>query len=201
MRKASSSITPLVSLEVLLSVVCLFLGWFEFVLLRAVGKITFPQWGGLFEFLFALVPVALSLIGSFYLLNSLLSLAIAYGLLKKRIWTWNLARILAIIGILAGVFSLPYGIMSIIFCALILFYLSRKEVKIFLRKSELSDNDKQAGENLTIRQHPIYEELLHSYSHVYGKTGKWKLDSEIEDYVKKGLTQEEAILKLAKRNT
>ena len=138
-RKRPSSITTLVFLEVLLSGVCLFLGWFEFVLLGEVGKITFPPWGRVFELLFALVPLALFLIGSFYLLNSLLSLAIAYGLLNKRTWTWNLARILAVMGILAGLFSLPYGLMGIILCAIILFYVSRKEVRAFLGKSILGD--------------------------------------------------------------
>ncbi len=59
-------------------------------------------------------------------------------------------------------------------------------------------SDKQASKKATIKQPPEYEKLLHSYLHVYGKTGKWQLDREIEHCIKKGLTQKEAILKLAK---
>ena len=112
-----------------------------FVLLREWGKM--PPWVSslMGEFFLALIPLVLFLIGSFYLINFLLSLAIAHGVLNARMWTGNLARILAVIGILAGVYSLPYGLMSIVLCAIILYYLSRKEVRAFLRKSVSSDKD------------------------------------------------------------
>jgi len=44
----------------------------------------------------------------------------------------------------------------------------------------------------------LYEKMLHTYVRVEGSRGKFLLEKKIGEYVKRGLSQEEAILKAAK---
>jgi hypothetical protein len=45
----------------------------------------------------------------------------------------------------------------------------------------------------------LYDEILNAYRYVYGGRSKLVLASKIESYTKKGLTQKEATLRLAKK--
>jgi len=87
---------------------------------------------GLFGGLFAAVG---AIIGGIIIVIGLVNFAIAYGLFKGLGWAWILSLIFAIISIIFGILMFPIGIVAIIFDALIIFYLTRSNVKEFFGKA------------------------------------------------------------------
>lgn len=70
-------------------------------------------------------------IGAILILLSLLGFIVAWGLWTGKRWSWYIAFILAILGALGSLLSLPSGILSLIIDGLIIWYLWRPNVKAF----------------------------------------------------------------------
>lgn len=58
-----------------------------------------------------------------------IALAVGYGLWNLLKWGYQAAMILAILGIISGLFSLPSGILSIVIDGIIIYYLIQPEIK------------------------------------------------------------------------
>jgi len=71
-------------------------------------------------------------------LIGIVDLVIAYGLFKGSGWAWMLCLIFAVISIVFGILTFPVGIIVIIFDALIIYYLTRPNVKEFFGKAASS---------------------------------------------------------------
>jgi len=78
-------------------------------------------------------------IGGILIAIGILSLVVAYGLLKGRCWAWTLTVILSIISIVLAAISIAAGsipsIISIIVSGIILYYLYRPHVKAYFGKT------------------------------------------------------------------
>jgi hypothetical protein len=75
-----------------------------------------------------------SVSGGIFLILGALGLLIAYGLFKGHPWARNLALILSFLGIIINIGSLPISIISIAIDLLIIYYLTRPQVKAFFGK-------------------------------------------------------------------
>jgi hypothetical protein len=62
------------------------------------------------------------------------SFAVAYSYLNGLGWAWGLGLVVAVIGIVLGLPSLPGSIVSILLKVLIIYYLTRPHVKRFFGK-------------------------------------------------------------------
>lgn len=82
--------------------------------------------------------VAGIIIGGILVLIGIVDLIIAYGLFKGSGWAWMLCLIFAVISIVFGILTFPVGIITIIFNALIIYYLTRLNVKEFFGKTAAS---------------------------------------------------------------
>jgi len=91
--------------------------------------------GGLFGAFFVVVG---AIIGGILVLIGIVDLVIAYGLFKGSGWAWMLCLIFAVISIVFGILTFPVGIIVIIFDALIIYYLTRPNVKEFFGKAASS---------------------------------------------------------------
>lgn len=73
---------------------------------------------------------AISAIGVIvFLLMGFIALGIGWGLWKLKKWAYQVAMILAILGILTNLLTLPVGIIGIIISVIIIYYLTRPEIK------------------------------------------------------------------------
>jgi hypothetical protein len=70
-------------------------------------------------------------VGALLVILSLLGFLVAWGLWTGKRWSWYIAFILAILGALGSLLSLPSGILSLIIDGLIIWYLWRPNVKAF----------------------------------------------------------------------
>ena len=68
------------------------------------------------------------------LILAALNFLIAYGFWNGRGWAWTLGIIFACLGLIMGLLSLPSGIIQILINALILYYLTRPNVKRYFGK-------------------------------------------------------------------
>ena len=82
--------------------------------------------------------VAGAIIGGILMVIGIANLIIAYGLFKGRNWAWMLCLIFAVISIVFGILTFPAGIITILFNALIIYYLTRPNVKEFFGKAASS---------------------------------------------------------------
>ena len=103
-----TGVTILAVLEILVGVSGIFGG-----LLGVLGVIEIGV-RGLFYFIFII---------------GFLNLAVGWGLWTLKKWAYQVALILAIIGIITGILSLPMAIISLIINVLIIYYLTRPEIK------------------------------------------------------------------------
>lgn len=117
-----SGVTILVVLEVISSVAFLVAGAGTLALTAALGAF-FPALGGYTGF-----------VGGVLLLLGLAGLAVAWGLWTGQSWAWTLTLVLAAIGILTGLFSLPGSILGILINFVIVYYLYRPHVKEYFGK-------------------------------------------------------------------
>jgi len=141
-KNRPTGVTVLAVLEILLGLGSLGVGFilaamsaFLGSLMGGVGVsgpdgVTFSA--GLFGGLFAAIG---AIIGGIIIVIGLVNFAIAYGLLKGLGWAWILSLIFAVISIIFGILMFPIGIVAIIFDALIIFYLTRSNVKVFFGKA------------------------------------------------------------------
>ena len=70
-------------------------------------------------------------VGAFLVILSLLGLIVAWGLWTGKRWSWYIAFILAILGAIGGLASLPSGVLELIVNVLIIWYLWQTNVKAF----------------------------------------------------------------------
>jgi hypothetical protein len=87
----------------------------------------------------------LSLMGILLFLGGLFSLFVGWGLWKGVEWAWTLAVILEILGIIGGIFTIPYGLIGVLVYGLILYYLLKPNVKVWFKTK------KKKEENETVR--------------------------------------------------
>jgi hypothetical protein len=82
----------------------------------------------------------LPLIGGVLFVIGILDLGLAYGLWTGKGWAWIISLILAILGIIGSLFSLARGgfgaVVILILDAIILYYLTRPNVKAFFGESK-----------------------------------------------------------------
>jgi len=79
----------------------------------------------------ALTTAILTVIGIIVLLLGIIGLAMAWGLWAGKSWARTITIVLAVIGILSSIFSLPGGILSILINVAIIYYLTRPHVKAY----------------------------------------------------------------------
>ena len=140
-KNRPTGVTVLAVLEVLLGLGSLGVGFILAVMSAFLGSLLGSVEvsgngttisAGLFGGLFAAVG---AIIGGIIIVIGLANFAIAYGLLKGLGWAWILSLIFAIISIIFGILMFPIGLVAIIFDALIIFYLTRSNVKEFFGKA------------------------------------------------------------------
>jgi len=141
-KNRPTGVTVLAVLEILLGLGGLGVGFILAVMAAFLGSllggvgVSGPDGvtvsAGLFGSLFAAVG---AIIGGIIIVIGLVNFAIAYGLLKGLGWAWTLSLIFAIISIVFGILMFPIGIIAIIFDALIIYYLTRSNVKEFFGKA------------------------------------------------------------------
>lgn len=95
--------------------------------LSRTAPAAYEGWIGAFVTLVSLVGVALFFGGLF-------SLFVGWSLWKGAEWAWTLAVILEILGIIGGILIIPYGLIAVLVCGLILYYLFKPNVKIWFKK-------------------------------------------------------------------
>ena len=132
-------VTVLAILEVICSL--FFLGNGALLITEAASfEVEIPEGGrpilgsfvmGLFT---AIGIILFSMISIIFIIIGLIALLITYGLCTGKGWAWKLCLIFSIIGIIIGVLSLPLGVISLIINILILYYLTRQQVKAFFGK-------------------------------------------------------------------
>lgn len=101
----------------------------------------------------------MSLTGIVLFLGGLFSLFVGWGLWKGSEWAWTLAVILEILGLIAGIIAIPYGLIGVLVCGLILYYLFKPNVKVWFEKkldAEPSSEDTQLAEDESL----IHEESI-----------------------------------------
>ena len=81
------------------------------------------------------LAVAGAIIGGILMLIGIANLFIAYGLFKGKSWAWILCLMFAVISVVFGILTFPVGIVTILFNALIIYYLTRRNVKIYFGKA------------------------------------------------------------------
>lgn len=98
----------------------------EFIesLIAEYGAAAIPGVGEFIGALVLAIAVVLAIVGVFALID-------AYGLWIGAGWAWWLTIILSILGIIAGITSLPGGIIGIVIDILIIYYFTRPHVKKF----------------------------------------------------------------------
>jgi len=79
--------------------------------------------------------VAGAIIGGILIVIGIANLVIAYGLFKGKSWAWMLCLIFAVISAVFGILTFPVGIITILFNALIIYYLTRRNVRVYFRKA------------------------------------------------------------------
>jgi hypothetical protein len=79
--------------------------------------------------------VAGVIIGGILMLIGIANLVIAYGLFKGKGWAWMLCLIFAVISAVFGILMFPVGIVTILFNALIIYYLTRRNVKEYFGRA------------------------------------------------------------------
>ena len=73
----------------------------------------------------------LTLVAGIMVIIALIDFFIAWGLWTGKGWAWIIALILAVLGAILGLLSLPGGIITLLINGLIIYYLTRAHVKAF----------------------------------------------------------------------
>jgi len=124
-----SGITILAALEIIEGIIGSIIGiaiLFSFGLLRKLLPVPSTY--------LPLVQAVLTVVGSLVIFIALVNFVIAYGLLKGTSWAWTVSLVFAVIGILRGIGTLPMGILTVGIKVLIIYYLTRDNVKSYFEK-------------------------------------------------------------------
>jgi len=81
------------------------------------------------------LAIAGAIIGAILMVIGIANLVIAYGLFKGRNWAWMLCLIFTIISAVFGILAFPAGIITLLFNALIIYYLTRRNVKQYFGRT------------------------------------------------------------------
>lgn len=125
-----SGITILAALEIIEGIIGSIIGiaiLFSFDILRELLPVPSTY--------LPLVQAVLTVVGSLVIFIALVNFVIAYGLLNGTSWAWTVSLVFAVIGILRGIGTLPMGILTIGIQVLIIYYLTRENVKSYFEKS------------------------------------------------------------------
>ena len=136
-KKRPTGVTVIGVLQILTGLGSLGLGFFLAATYAFLGSllaggsegVTFS--GGFGGFL----VVAGAIIGGILMLIGIVNLVIAYGIFKGSRWAWMLCLIFAVISMVFGILTFPVGIITILFNALIIYYLTRRKVKEYFGKT------------------------------------------------------------------
>jgi uncharacterized membrane protein (DUF2068 family) len=82
------------------------------------------------------LAVAGAIIGGILMVIGIANLVIAYGLFKGKNWAWMLCLIFTIISAVFGILAFPAGIVTLLFNALIIYYLTRRNVKQYFGRTK-----------------------------------------------------------------
>jgi hypothetical protein len=125
-----TGVTVLAVLEILSGLMLLLAG-LGFV---ALGTLATMPTLALPEFLVAIAGI----LGAVFIILGIVSFALAYGLWTGRGWAWTLSLVFAVLGTLLGLLSVlgspVSGIVQILVCAIIVYYLYRPYVKSYFGK-------------------------------------------------------------------
>ena len=77
---------------------------------------------------------AMGAIGGVILVVGLIGIGLGYGLWKGKKWAWTATLVFSMLGILASLVTLPAGVVSLLIEAVILYYLTRPQVKLYFGK-------------------------------------------------------------------
>lgn len=125
-----SGITILAALEVIEGIIGSIIGifiLFSFSIIQGFLPVPAPY--------LPLVQAVLTVLGSIVIFIALVNFIIAYGLLKGTSWAWTVSLVFAVIGILRGLGTLPLGVLSIAIKVIIIYYLTRDNIKSFFEKA------------------------------------------------------------------
>ena len=83
--------------------------------------------------IFALTTAFLTGIGLVLLILAILGFIMTWGLWNGKSWARTITMILAAIGIVTGIFSLPGSLISIVIDIVILYYLTQPEIRAYFQ--------------------------------------------------------------------
>jgi hypothetical protein len=125
LRARPSGVTVLVVLEIIVGLILLGGGLLFGILSALVAGVGASELG---EFSGPLAAIS-GIIGGIFVVAGLLSFVEAFGLWRGSGCAWILGLILAALGIILGISSLPTGIIYIAIQAVIIYYLTRPYVR------------------------------------------------------------------------
>ncbi|MBI4258923.1 MAG: zinc-ribbon domain-containing protein [Thaumarchaeota archaeon] len=67
-----------------------------------------------------------------------ISFILVWGLWIGKNWAWVVTLVISALGLIFNIFSLPAGMLGLIINAVILFYLTRRKVRVYFYRSNLS---------------------------------------------------------------
>ncbi len=139
-KQRPTGVTILAILQILGGLFFLVIGGFALVLAGFLGMggmvPGMPDMPEMPMFLPFLGGVA-AIIGIIMIAVGFLSFAVAYGYWNGLGWAWTLGLVVAVIGLILGLISLPSGIVWIIIDALVIYYLTRPHVKTYFGKKPI----------------------------------------------------------------
>ena len=136
-KQRPTGVTILAILQILGGLLFLVLGGFALVIAGFLGMAGMvPDMPEMPMFPLFLSGAA-AIIGIIMIAIGILSFAVAYGYWNGLGWAWTLGLVVAVIGLVMGLTSLPSGIVGIIIDALVIYYLTRPHVKTYFGKEPI----------------------------------------------------------------
>lgn len=105
-----------------------------FALLGGTGALVGSAFAGVFGY--GALTGLLAALGVFLLLTGILALIVGWGMWTGKGWAWAVGLVLAAIGIVSSLVSLPGSIISIVIDLLIIYYLTRPHIKAYFGKGQ-----------------------------------------------------------------
>ena len=140
-KQRPTGVTTLAILQILGGLLFLVLGGFALVIGGLLGMAGMagmvPDMPDMPEMFPLFLSGAGAIIGMIMIVIGILSFAVAYGYWNGLGWAWTLGLVVAVIGLVMGLTSLPSGIVGIIIDALIIYYLTRPHVKTYFGKKPI----------------------------------------------------------------
>jgi len=130
-----TGVTVLAALEILSGLLLLGVGALMFAVVGSLGAMVYSPYVP--EFPAFLSGLGLSVIGVIMVIIGIIGFILAYGYLNGLGWSWTLGLILGIISIIIDLMFLPTGAIGILINTIILYYLTRPNVKRFFGKEPI----------------------------------------------------------------